>query len=549
MQPFAPILRTCSALLLATLVAACGGGGGFKSGEEALQEGDVLVRVVDARQATTPIPSASVTITVGSTTRSGTTAADGTLRFSDLPIGSASVQVTRDLFLPFTGTVTVQGAALASVTAAMQRRSGQVTATVVEDRFSDPVPNAQVQTTVEGFTISGTTNASGTVTLNGVPTGAAPVGTTADGFLAAPQQTVTVAEGAAVPVAFRLVRRTEPGGGYTPPTDPPPPTNSGQTLVLSLNLVVVDQNGVPINNLTGADFTLRACAPVAGEPSECVRRPSSATFDAPYSPSPSSGAPGSFQLVPPPAPAPYAASMLLDQSNSIVTNDPSDARVYASKVFLDSVDPGDQIALGAFAQGSGRLIPGAPAPYYVFADFGDARSIFDDALDSLPGLEGGFTPLYAALQGMAAYTDANAPDGVRKAVVVFTDGEDTVCTGNAAAGCRSNMIDAANAGNVDIFTVGLGSEVNTAVLTEISYRTGGIHLVATSPEQMIAIFGSLGNLLSGSITTYRLTWTIQGNTTGVFQPGDAVLGTIEVSHGTQTIVLPILYTVPAPPPA
>lgn len=545
MQPLAPILRTCSALLLATLVAACGGGGGFKSGEEAAREGDVLVRVVDARQATTPIANASVTVTSGSATRTGTTAADGTIRFSDLPTGSASVQVTRDLFLPFSGTVTVQGASLANVTAALQRRTGQVTATVLEDRFSDPVPNAQVTTTFEGFTISGTTSASGTVTLNGVPTGAVPVGTTADGFLAVPQQTVTVAEGAAVPVAFRLVRRTEPGGGYTPPTDPPPPTNSGQTLVLSLNLVVVDQNGVPINNLTGADFTLRACTPVAGEPSECVRRTSSATFDAPYAPSPATGAPGSFQLVGPPPPAPYAASMLLDQSNSIVTNDPSDARVYASKVFLDSVDPGDQVALGAFAQGSGRLIP--TQPLSIFADFGDARSIFDDALDSLPDLEGGFTPLYAALQGMAAYTATNAPGGARKAVVVFTDGNDTVCTGNAATGCRNDMIDAANASNVDIFTVGLGSEVNTAVLTEISYRTGGIHLVATTPEQMIAIFGSLGNLLSGSITTYRLTWTIQANTTNVFQPGDAVLGTIEVRHGTQTIVLPILYTVPAPP--
>lgn len=547
MQAFAPILRTCSALLLATLVAACGGGGGFKSGEEAAREGDVLVRVVDARQATTPVANASVTVTVGSTTRSGTTAADGTFRFSALPVGSATVQVTRDLFLPFSGTVTVQGASLASVTAALQRRTGQVTAKVKERRFDTNVPNARVETTFEGFTVFGTTNASGEVTLNGVPTGSVPVGTSADGYVSAPQQTVTVAENAAAPVTFILDRVSQPGGGYTPPTDPPPPTNSGQTLVLSLEVVVVDQNGVPINNLTGADFTLRACTPAAGEPSECVRRTSSATFDAPYAPNPATGAPGSFQLVPPPTAVAYAASMLLDQSNSIVTNDPSDARVYASKVFLDSVAAGDQVALGAFAQGSGRRIPGAPAPYYVFADFDDARSVFDDALDSLPNLEGGFTPLYAALQGMAAYTAAN-PAGVRKAVVVFTDGNDTVCTGNAAAGCRNNMIDAANAGNVDIFTVGLGSEVNTAVLTEISYRTGGIHLVATSPEQMIAIFGSLGNLLSGSITKYRLTWTIQANTTNVFQPGDAVLGTIDVRHGTQTIVLPILYTVPAPPP-
>lgn len=541
MQPFAPILRTCSALLLATLVAACGGGGGFKSGEEAAREGDVLVRVVDARQATTPIANASVTVTSGSATRTGTTAADGTIRFSDLPTGSASVQVTRDLFLPFSGTVTVQGASLANVTAALQRRTGQVTATVVEDRFSDPVPNAQVTTTFEGFTISGTTSASGTVTLNGVPTGAVPVGTTADGFLAVPQQTVTVAEGAAAAVSFRLGRISQPGGGYTP-VDPTPPTDNGQELQVRLRLVVVDADGNPIENLAAGSFTMLPCAPTDPARAECVSSPTDDTFDAPYQPL-TSGPQGFAQLAAP-APVPYAAALLLDQSGSIPANDPTDARIFASKVFLDTVGANDRVVLAAFTTGS--VIPVRPVT--VYGSFTNDGASYFDELDVLATSEGGDTPLYQAVDQMLQYTSSNAPAGIpgqRKAIVVFTDGEDTVC--NNPAACRDASIALSNNLGVDIFTVGLGSDVDTATLTELSHRGNGIHLNAETPEQMIAVYGSLSRLLSRNVVSYDVAWTIRASSTNVFTPGRAVLGTINVAHGTQTISLPFLYTVPAPP--
>ncbi len=538
------------------LLGACGGGGGGgSSGGNTPTTGDVAIRVADARQASTGLANASVTVTAGTVTRTGTTAADGTLRLTGLPVGAATIQVTRDLFLPYSGSATVPGGGVANVTALLQRRTGQVAATA-KDEFDAGVPNARVQIVVEGQTLSGTTNASGAVTINGVPTGTVPVAISADGYEDEPTLNRTVNEGATTDVEFLLVRITQPGGGFTPPGGgftpptnppvvPPPPPPGGQSLQVILELVVIDENGIPINNLAASDFTMLACTPVAGAPSECVRSPTDAAFDAAYTLTSATPAPATFSVIPPQAPASYAAAMLLDQSGSIGDSDPTDARVFASKVFLDRLGASDRVALGVFAQGGGTRIPTSPLTRY--GDFtADGPSLFDE-LDQLPNLEGGFTPLYLALDQMIQYTaSAPAAAGLRKAVVVFTDGKDTSveCFGSQFATCRNNSISLARTNNVSIFTVGLGAAVDTSSLTQLSSSTGGIHLVASNPQQMISIFGSLGNLLSGNVATYRATWTINSTAANTFLTNGTVLGTINVRVGTRTIVLPFEYRVP-----
>jgi hypothetical protein len=545
-------MRVATAALLSlsvAVIAGCGGGGGSSGGSSA-KTGDLAVRVVDARQTSVTLEGARVTVTAGATTKTETTPASGVVTFTNLPAGSATVNVERDLFRPYTTQGTIQGASAVALTAPMQRRTGEVAATA-KDTFDTGVVNARVEIVVEGQTLRGTTNASGVATIAGVPTGTVPVAISADGYLAEPSKSVTVAENATSNVGFELDRVTQPGGGYTPPgggftppTSPPtvpvPPTNAGQTLELRLELVVVDENGIPINNLAAGDFSLLACTPVAGGTPECVRSPTDPAFDAAYTVA--NAVPGTFSVVAPQAPAPYAVAMLLDQSGSVSTSDPTDARVFSSKVFLEKLGASDRVTLGVFAQGTGARIPTTPLTRY--GDFtGDGASLFDE-LDGLPALEGGFTPLYSALDQMVQYVAANAPAGLRKSVVLFTDGRDTICPAAQLATCRSNSINLANTNGVDIFTVGLGTSVDTASLTELSYNTGGIHLVASNPQQMISIFGSLGNLLSGNVATYRATWTINAAAANVFLSGGEVLGTINVRVGTRTIVLPFVYKVP-----
>ena len=93
-------------------------------------------------------------------------------------------------------------------------------------------------------------------------------------------------------------------------------------------------------------------------------------------------------------------------------------------------------------------------------------------------------------------------------------------------------------------TIGLAGSVDTPALAELAHRTNGVHLLAANPEQLNAIYGSLGGLLRGNITTYETTWSIQAGSSGVFTSGRSVLGMMRVATADKTLELPFLYTIP-----
>ena len=94
----------------------------------------------------------------------------------------------------------------------------------------------------------------------------------------------------------------------------------------------------------------------------------------------------------------YAAALLFDQSLSIKTNDPTDARLYSARVFLDGLGGSDRASLSAFADGNSALIPEKPVTIYPVGNpsFVADGTIFIPTLDSLATQEGGETPLYEA---------------------------------------------------------------------------------------------------------------------------------------------------------
>jgi hypothetical protein len=258
----------------------------------------------------------------------------------------------------------------------------------------------------------------------------------------------------------------------------------------------------------------------------------------------------------PPAPAvqsvpaspriPYFASLLIDQSGSIKDSDPTDARIFATKVFLDGVMPsngfGDVAALSAFAetnQSATALIPTQPVTNFGFSTIG--RDLFGD-LDTLATLEGGGTPLYKALDEMITYTRNNAGTG-GKAVVLFTDGRDTAC--NQPIACRNASISLARDQDpkVDIFTIGLSDAVDFEELSDLAERGNGYFLFAESAEQLIPIYGSLGALLSKSLSAYTMTWQIQTSKIDAFEVDRAVLGQLRISTGTNVIELPFVVRI------
>jgi hypothetical protein len=545
-------IRMCAIAGLGLVVSACGGGGGGGSdGDDGGSDGvgSVTVTVTDG---TSPVSGASVSASNDGVTKTGTTAADGTVTLAGVPAGTTSVTASKTNYDNGTRSVSITANATATLTVTIARQTGSIAATVT-DAFGAPISNANISATNDGVTITRNTTSNGTVSLVGVPSGTASVSVTASGFNNSTPQNVTVVSNTSVPFRIALQRSTQAAGGFVLSRVVGTPTNNGQTVEFRLQLLVIDQNGAAVTSLTPSDMTLQNCTP---DPTttgpDCLRNDDTA-----YTVTVVPTAPDKFKLVPPPpgSPFPYAAAMLLDQSSSIRSSDPTDARIFASKVFMEGVGVSDRVVLSAFADNSATdpnnvaKIPEIPVT--IYGQFTNDGESFFGALNELASLEGGTTPLYRALNRMIDETRAAPPGAAneRKAVVLFSDGEDTDadCAGTTLEkACRDASIDNATlAGEeVDIFTVGLSGKVNFEAMAELADRADGVFLFAESANQLIPIYGALGNLLSDSLTKYEAVWTIEAAAPNAFQSGGTILGKVQVRTSSNPVILPIIVRIP-----
>lgn len=348
-------------------------------------------------------------------------------------------------------------------------------------------------------------------------------------------------------VSVTLKRVTSAAGGSLSSRSGFLPTvsSNGQQLSFEIELVVVDGNSQALENLSSANFVLRTCKPDAADSIVNCVRGSSVGTDAAYTPVPA--LPEALALIPGRPAQAYSVGLLLDQSGSIVQSDPTGARLFSTKAFLTGLGSEDRALLAAFAGGSGALIPTVPLTLYLpFRDRASAASCFP-TLDGLAALVGGDTPLYQSLDTMRQQlVGATAqPAGLAKAVVVFTDGADTRCgSPELCHSARAQAIQAANQDQLRIFTIGLSKGVDVAALGELANQTGGAFLYADSAEQLIPLYGSVGKLLSLSLPTYRLRWTVQAGAAGAFHPGDSLLGRVQVNAGGSSFDVPFVVGIP-----
>ncbi|WP_119353315.1 carboxypeptidase regulatory-like domain-containing protein [Azohydromonas sediminis] len=418
----------------------------------------------------------------------------------------------------------------------------------VTDAFGAAVPDATVSGTLGGSTQTATTNPAGIAVIGfNEPNGTASLTVTRASFR---ERTATadVVRGQRRDVTITLDRTTAPAGGSltTRSGFAPDVGMSQQTLTFEIEVVAVDGDGQPLHGLDASSFVLLPCAPDAAtvDRADCVRGTSLA-HDVAYTPVPAT--PLQLEVVAGGTPQPYAAALLLDQSGSIAQSDPTGARLYSAKVFLSGLGSGDAARIAAFAGGSDARIPTPPlATFGPFRGAAGATAFFPD-LDALAQQVGGNTPMYAALDTLrdSVATDPSVAPGQGKAVVLFTDGIDTDC-GNAAA-ClarRSQSVTGALAQGVRVFTIGLSRQIDVDALADLSNRTGGAFLYAESAEQLLPLYGTVGRLLSLSLPTYRLRWTVQADAPGAFASGRALLGRIEVRHGSGTFEVPFIVGIP-----
>ena len=253
---------------------------------------------------------------------------------------------------------------------------------------------------------------------------------------------------------------------------------------LQVRFSAADRRGVPIDSLSAAsvevrDTTLNCPASFGGPASVTVR------LAAPQALTRTGG--GAVQ--------PYSAFLLLDQSGSVTSTDPSNSRISGAKQLYESASATDQLGLGYFPGSSGQFS-------YYMPIFGLDRSSMFGALDFLADRESGDTPLYDAAIGSLQLMTGAAATG-RKALVIFSDGD-----ANGGTRTKAEALAAARSASIPIYSIVLdinSSITRTSDFVSLGVDSGGGVFFANDVGRLLGIYRSIGSLLSGAASTYSVT--------------------------------------------
>lgn len=357
-----------------------------------------------------------------------------------------------------------------------------------------------------------------------------------DSYGSAP--TSNLAAGATLEVTVATMPTAEPAAGITRAWVPPGGvSDDGRTLEFSLQIVQAPTSGEYWAFGTDA-VRVAGCTPDPANDlprfrPDCVA--GAEGFDAAYD-----GSAVSVKKVDAAGhAAPGAAALLIDQGTNVVVNDPADARLFAAKYFLTLADEGARTVLAAFssddpASGQFSLLPQKPVTVFPLANpqfTAHGRSYFE-TIDELAALEGGASPLYAAIDGMLDFAAADPQQGA-KAVIVVTNGRDDTC--GTRSECRS-ILDAvvgkSKASGVPIVTVGLGGAAGAAdheALGLLSQAVAnGAAYWAPNPQQLTMVLGDVHSFLARSKDTLEVAFRIQSPVAGAFASGRTVIGQVSL---------------------
>jgi hypothetical protein len=363
----------------------------------------------------------------------------------------------------------------------------------VADPFGGAITDADVEVIGRGGTRTVRTGADGGASASDLAAGTTTVRAERDGFEPGQQDVVVQAE-RVVDVLLTLQPQSLPS------------VSAGRSTVLS-------GVGTP-----AADFEVDVYA-VAADGQPLVLSPGDFTITDTDT---DSGARFTFQQLavttaPKTARGDYSATMLLDQSGSIDSTDPADSRIQAAKIFMSALGPGDFTLLSAFASDNSAL----SGDVVYWGTFTHDGSSYFNQLDALADAVGGGTPLYKATVLLIRHTATTAPTA-NKAVVVFTDGEDTDGTYDL-----DDIAQEAASQGVRVFPVGLSDGTDTGVLAEIAQRTGGAAFWSTDARRLVSYYRTLGNILRGTATAYQTRWRMT-RSSGVFSSGSSITYGISV---------------------
>jgi VWFA-related protein len=178
----------------------------------------------------------------------------------------------------------------------------------------------------------------------------------------------------------------------------------------------------------------------------------------------------------------------------------------AAKEFLTYLDANDSAEVIGFAQ-----------QVKILSTMSANRDASRKAIDS--AMPRGNTALYDALY---ASIDAVKGRPGRKAVVLLSDGVDDNGVGKQLSKHSiDEVIRYARQVNVPLYAIGIGTEVDRALLANIAQSTGAMSFLTPKPEELKSLYDRIGEQLAGQ---YLITYNSN-------LPGDGSLHQVQLKYG------------------
>ncbi len=180
------------------------------------------------------------------------------------------------------------------------------------------------------------------------------------------------------------------------------------------------------------------------------------------------------------------------------------------------------------------MLPNQPVTIFPLANptfTTDGRDYFP-VIESLATLEGGGSPLHAALGQLIDFAASAAPPGSRRAVVVLASGGISDC--GTLADCRAaqdTMLEQSAAADVSVVAVSLSDasgRIDRERLGTIAQSEHGAVFWAQDATQVPTVFGRLPEILGGRHSAIDVSIRLESPVAGAFASGRTIVGTMQL---------------------